>query len=146
MGRRCCVVAVGVGLLLPSPAAADPAKAEREAARIEQARLPYVWGGGHGLRPPAPNKVPGYDCSGAVSRVLFAAGLLKRPKTSYGFMRWGRRGRGPLIIYVRPGHVFAKIRGRYFGTSARNPGGGPGWFRPPPGYVRGFTARIPRAD
>jgi hypothetical protein len=44
---------------------------------------PYRWGGGHrdwGSR--------GYDCSGSVSYVMHAPGLLE----STGFMRWGGGG------------------------------------------------------
>jgi cell wall-associated NlpC family hydrolase len=37
-------------------------------------RTPYIWGGGHGAF-----IARGYDCSGAVSYVLHAAGLLRTP-------------------------------------------------------------------
>ena len=36
---------------------------------------PYIWGGGH-----RSFKSKGYDCSGAVSYVLHAAGLLRSPR------------------------------------------------------------------
>src|SRR4051812_7303766 len=50
---------------------------------------PYRWGGGHrkwGSK--------GYDCSGSVSYVLHAAGLLGWPLRLTGFVGWGRRGPG----------------------------------------------------
>src|SRR5947209_8034192 len=44
---------------------------------------PYVWGGGHSAF-----KASGYDCSGSVSYVLHAAGLLRTPYASGDFMSW----------------------------------------------------------
>lgn len=137
-------LAVAGGLILPATAPAGSIeRAIREANRINRRGLPYVWGGGHGLRPPAPHKVSGYDCSGAVSRVLYVAGLLKRTRTSYEFEHWGKRGHGPISVRVRPGHVFLVIRGRAFGTSAKNREGGAGWFKAERSYLRQFRARRP---
>ena len=104
----------------------------REANRIDRARYPYRWGGGHNPRFTGP-----YDCSGAVSAVLHAAGLLRSPMVSGGFTRWGARGRGLVTIYANASHVYMSIRGRFFGTSRANPGGGAGWFRGAP--RAGFT-------
>ena len=54
--------------------------------------LPYVWGGGH-----RSFFASGYDCSGAVSYVLHAAGLLASPMTSGGLASsWGAPRQGPL--------------------------------------------------
>ncbi|HEV2734538.1 MAG TPA: hypothetical protein VGV85_06845 [Longimicrobiaceae bacterium] len=102
------------------------------ANRIDRARYPYRWGGGHNSRFAGP-----YDCSGAVSAVLRAAGLLRSPLVSGDFMRWGARGRGLVTIYANASHVYMSIKGRFFGTSRSNPGGGAGWFRggPRPGFV-----------
>ena len=102
------------------------------ANRIDRARYPYRWGGGHNSRFTGP-----YDCSGAVSAVLHAAGLLRSPLVSGGFMRWGARGPGLVTIYANASHVYMSIKGRFFGTSRSNPGGGAGWFRgaPRPGFV-----------
>src|SRR5262245_36395987 len=55
--------------------------------------LPYVWGGGHRTFYDS-----GYDCSGAVSYVLHAAGLLASPMTSGGLAQsWGLPGKGRWI-------------------------------------------------
>ena len=54
--------------------------------------LPYVWGGGH-----RSFYASGYDCSGAVSYVLHAAGLLASPMTSGSLATsWGAARQGPL--------------------------------------------------
>jgi Meckel syndrome type 1 protein len=92
----------------------------------------YSWGGGHNMGFSGP-----YDCSGAVSAVLHAAGLLKRPMVSGEFMHWGAPGPGSVTIYANAGHVYMSILGRYFGTSSANPGGGAGWFNggPRPGFA-----------
>lgn len=106
---------------------------------------PYLWGGGHNdtFSPP-------YDCSGSVSAVLHAAGLLSAPLTSSGFATYGDQGPGKYVtLYDNPGvHVFMSIDGNYFGTStAENPGGGANWMpvkpesmpvtRHPAGYTTG---------
>ncbi len=55
------------------------------------AKKPYKYGGGHGRWSDS-----GYDCSGSVSYVLHAAGLLSRALDSTGFMSCGE---------PRPRHV-----------------------------------------
>ena len=70
-----------------------------------------------------------YDCSGAVSAVLHAAGLLKRPMVSGEFMHWGAPGPGSVTIYANAGHVYMSILGRYFGTSSANPAAVPAGSR-----------------
>ena len=102
------------------------------ANRIDRAHYSYRWGGGHNPRFSGP-----YDCSGAVSAVLHAAGLINRPMVSGEFMRWGRPGPGAVTIYANAGHVYMSINGRFFGTSRSNPGGGAGWFNGArrPGFV-----------
>ena len=102
------------------------------ADRIDKARYPYRWGGGHNARFSGP-----YDCSGAVSAVLRAAGLLDAPMVSGQFMRWGRPGPGAVTIYANAGHMYMSINGRFWGTSRSNPGGGAGWFNGSkrPGYA-----------
>ena len=102
------------------------------ANRIDRHHYAYSWGGGHNASFSGP-----YDCSGAVSAVLHAAGLLSSPRVSGDFMHWGAPGPGAVTLYANPGHVYMSILGHYFGTSHANPGGGAGWFRggPRPGFA-----------
>jgi peptidoglycan hydrolase-like protein with peptidoglycan-binding domain len=104
----------------------------RAARSIDRHHYAYSWGGGHNSSFSGP-----YDCSGAVSAVLHAAGLLSSPRVSGGFMHWGAPGPGAVTIYANAGHVYMSILGHYFGTSSSNPGGGAGWFRggPRPGFA-----------
>ena len=93
---------------------------------------PYRWGGGHrGWRD------SGYDCSGAVSYVLHAAGVLDAPMASGAFMSYGMAGPGRWItIYANEGHMFMTINGRRFDTGYG--GNGNRWAsssRPTAGYV-----------
>jgi cell wall-associated NlpC family hydrolase len=85
-------------------------------------RKPYKWGGGHGRW-----RDRGYDCSGSVSYVLHAAGLLKRARASGGLMSYGRRGKGDWItVYANGGHAYMIIAGLRFDTSGRGEEG-PRW-------------------
>jgi cell wall-associated NlpC family hydrolase len=78
------------------------------------ARRPYVWGGGHGSF-----QAPGYDCSGSVSYVLHAAGLLEIPLDSTGLETYGRPGPGRHVtIYANAEHALMVIDGRRFDTIA----------------------------
>jgi cell wall-associated NlpC family hydrolase len=78
------------------------------------ARRPYVYGGGHGSFDSA-----GYDCSGSVSYVLHAGGLLDTPLASGPLTTYGRPGKGRHVtIYANAGHVFMTIDGRRFDTIA----------------------------
>jgi hypothetical protein len=103
-----------------------------KANEIDSHHYAYSWGGGHNASFSGP-----YDCSGAVSAVLHAAGLLSRPMVSGEFMHWGRPGPGAVTLYANAGHVYMSILGHYFGTTSMNPGGGAGWFdgAPRPGFV-----------
>jgi hypothetical protein len=100
---------------------------------------PYVWGGGHGKW-----ESRGYDCSGTVSYVLHAGGLLNTPLVSGAFARsFGRRGKGRWItVYANSGHAFMFIAGLRLDTSGTG-GRGPRW-RLEPRRMRGFVARHPR--
>ncbi len=102
---------------------------------------PYRWGGGH-----ASFFDIGYDCSGTVSYVLAAAGLLRVPLSSNELTHFGNRGRGEWItVYARNGHAFAIIAGLRLDTTAWNnltDRAAPRWqmtARPP----RGFASRHP---
>lgn len=128
-------------------------RAIRAANFINSAHLPYVWGGGHGT-PGVPTKGPrhkggkdvtgpGFDCSGAVSAILYAAGIVKHGGDAASLTRFGHAAKGneAIVIYARGGgdaHTVMQIDGRYFGTNQSNPGGGAGWFDGfnPNGYVK----------
>jgi TP901 family phage tail tape measure protein len=110
-------------------------RALREMNRLDALHLPYVWGGGHST--PAPRNGP-FDCSSAVSRVLQAAGYNNPTMVSGALASWGLPGKGRhSTIYANSGHVFMNMNGRGWGTSASNPGGGPGWlsYSSLPGYT-----------
>jgi cell wall-associated NlpC family hydrolase len=102
-------------------------------------KKPYKWGGGHGGW-----KDSGYDCSGSVSYILHAAGLLSSPQVSGTFARYGKGGKGKWIsIYANKGHVFMVVAGMRFDTSPYGSGArGPRWrlsARP----AGGFKVRHP---
>ena len=100
-------------------------------------RKPYRYGGGHGRFEDS-----GYDCSGAVSYVLHAAGVLGRTRDSSGFMRYGAAGPGRWItVYAHGGHAYVVVAGLRFDTSGRGEKG-PRW-RPEPRTGRGYTVRHP---
>jgi len=110
---------------------------EMVAAADNIATLPYIWGGGHGSW-----VSPGYDCSGSVSYVLHAAGLLSVPEDSSGLMSYGAPGPGQYItIYANAGHAWMTIDGRRFDTVALSEDGsrwGDGG-----GEFAGFVVRHP---
>lgn len=120
-----------------------------DANKISGSGYNYEWGGGHNTTF-APTTGTGhgsgagvgYDCSGAISAVLHAAGLLKQPMVAQQFMTYGHAGPGgphDLTIYASPTHVFAEINGKFFGTSLQNPGGGAAWFAQ--AQTAGYTVR-----
>jgi hypothetical protein len=90
--------------------------------------LPYVWGGGHRTFYDR-----GYDCSGAVSYVLHAAGLLASPMTSGSLASsWGAPGKGRWItVYGNASHAYRVSACKRFDTSSGgdrwNQGSGPRW-------------------
>jgi peptidoglycan hydrolase-like protein with peptidoglycan-binding domain len=95
-----------------TPADVTTALSEMVAAANQIAPLPYIWGGGHGSF-----VSPGYDCSGSVSYVLHAAGLLSVPEDSSGLESYGAPGPGQYItIYANAGHAWMTIEGRRFDT------------------------------
>jgi cell wall-associated NlpC family hydrolase len=115
-------------------APADAPEAVKDAIKAANRirHKPYVWGGGHGSW-----KAAGYDCSGSVSYVLHAAGLLGSPETSGALESWGAKGHGDWItVYANSGHTYMVIAGLRFDTSG--PGqSGPRWRsenRSPRGY------------
>ena len=102
------------GLAVAPASAPDEVKSIIEAGNAI-ATKPYKYGGGH-----ARWNDSGYDCSGSVSYVLHAAGLLNRALDSSGFMSWGEAGRGAwMTICSNPGHAYMIVAGLRFDTSAR---------------------------
>ena len=98
-----------------APASAPPQVHAIIAAGNAIATKPYKYGGGHGRW-----NDTGYDCSGSVSYVLHAAGLLDTALDSSGFMSWGEAGRGQWVtIRTNPGHAYMIVAGLRFDTSAR---------------------------
>jgi hypothetical protein len=123
----------GVATIQPDGSALAPPDAPRPVRKAINAAnriryKPYIYGGGH-----RSFKAKGYDCSGAVSYVLHAAGLLKRPMSSGPLAkRWGTFGTGQWItVYGNRGHAYAVIAGLRWDTSAvgepLNSGSGPRW-------------------
>lgn len=121
----------------------------RKAVAWDKAKVPYLWGGGHGsiAKPGQP-----VDCSGYVSSVLG----LDTPQVSGNFASWGKPGKGRNVtVYANSGHVLMSIRDprtkkvRWFGTSRSmhldgRTNGGAGELKPPPAsYLANFTARHP---
>jgi hypothetical protein len=97
-----------------APLNAPPQVQEVIDAGNEIAHLPYRWGGGHMTFVDT-----AYDCSGSLSFVLAAAGLLRSTMTSGELANWGESGPGKWItIFANAGHTFAYIAGLRFDTVA----------------------------
>jgi hypothetical protein len=123
----------GAATMMPNRSAVAPAGAPLAvqsaiAAANRIRKKTYIWGGGHRRW-----KAKGYDCSGAVSYVLHAAGLLSVPLVSGQLARiWGAPGPGAWItVYANRTHTYMIIAGLRFDTSPRgetlNQGRGPRW-------------------
>lgn len=120
------------------PKAAPQAVKEAIKAANAIAVTPYIWGGGH-----SSFESSGYDCSGAVSYALHAAGLLETPLDSTGLSTWGEPGPGRWItVYANAGHAYAVIAGLRWDTSGDEEGTGPRWHKQPP-YPDGYEVRHP---
>jgi peptidoglycan hydrolase-like protein with peptidoglycan-binding domain len=105
------------------------------AAANQIANKPYIFGGGHGSFVSA-----GYDCSGSVSYVLHAGGLLSSPEDSSALESYGAPGPGRYItIYANAGHAWMTIEGRRFDTGD---GSGSRW-KSAPRSSAGFVVRHP---
>jgi hypothetical protein len=136
----------GTAQLQPDGTAIPPANAPKPVRKAIAAAnkihtRPYIWGGGH-----RSFKSRGYDCSGAVSYVLHAAGILPSPMASGPLMRWGSPGIGSWItVYANAGHAWMTVAGLRFDTSSAgeslNQGSGPRWrvnMRAGSGYAARF--------
>ncbi len=106
---------------------------------------PYIYGGGH-----QSFISRGYDCSGSVSYVLHAGGLLASPLDSEQFLKYGLSGTGNWVtIYTNgPTHAYMEIAGLWFDTAAQTASNGNDRWSltriPEPGYGK-FLARHPSA-
>jgi hypothetical protein len=124
-----------------APSDAPPAIQAAIAAGNAIHTLPYVWGGGH-----QSFTASGYDCSGSVSYVLHAAGLLSSPMASGPLAAsWGVPGKGRWItVFANASHAYMVVAGLRFDTSAvgerLNQGSGPRW-RATKRKARGYTAK-----
>ena len=97
-----------------APVNAPAAVQEVVAAGNQIAHLPYIWGGGH-----LTYEDSGYDCSGSLSYVLAAAGLLDGTMTSGELTHWGQPGPGKWItVFATDGHTFMYVAGLRFDTVA----------------------------
>jgi peptidoglycan hydrolase-like protein with peptidoglycan-binding domain len=111
-GEKAYIDANGMAV---APASAPEAVKAIIAAGNEIATKPYKYGGGH-----ASWNDSGYDCSGSVSYVLHAAGLLDTALDSTGLMSFGEAGRGQWVtIRSHPSHAYMIVAGLRFDTSAR---------------------------
>ena len=130
-------IAIDTAGMVQPPAGAPAAVREMIAAGNAIATLPYIWGGGH-----ASFQAAGYDCSGSVSYVLAAAGLLSAPEVSGDFESYGDAGPGQWVtIYANAGHVWMTIAGWRFDTVALAEGGSR-WAQGG-GEFAGFVVRHP---
>lgn len=106
------------------------------ADKLDAEKRPYLYGGGHA------GDSWSLDCSAAV-----AAALGVDVRTSGEFEKFGQAGKGKAVtLYANDGHVLMEINGHFWGTSASNPEGGPGWIKRadiPASYLKNFTARHP---
>jgi hypothetical protein len=120
-----------------APANAPTAVVNAIAAGNRIRKRPYIWGGGH-----RSFESKGYDCSGSVSYLLHAAGMLSSPLPSGPLMKWGSRGKGHWItVMANGGHTYMIVAGLRFDTSAMGRGGkGPRW-RPSKRSAKGFAVR-----
>jgi cell wall-associated NlpC family hydrolase len=144
-GRGADVVNTRSVLLQSGDATAPPDAPPEVQAIVEAAnkvaRLPYVYGGGHGGGEGL-FVDSAYDCSGSVSFALANAGLIDRPMTSGELARWGEPGQGQWVtIYANAGHAFMVVGGARFDTVGLRQTGSR-WQRPFRS-ISGFTAVHP---
>lgn len=124
---------VGTDGLAVVPVLAPPVVQAVIVAGNKIAKMPYIYGGGHGDWNAA-----GYDCSGSVSYALHGAGLLATSMASGEFETWGDPGPGQWItLYANGGHIYMTVAGLRFDTSGAT-ATGTRWqtdMRPGQGYV-----------
>ncbi|HWK18287.1 MAG TPA: hypothetical protein VNR66_12615 [Solirubrobacteraceae bacterium] len=97
-----------------APVSAPPQVQAIISAGNQIAHLPYIWGGGHGRY-----EDTGYDCSGSISFVFAAAGLLNTTLVSGELAHYGLPGPGKWItVFANAGHTFMYVAGLRFDTVA----------------------------
>jgi Transglycosylase SLT domain len=127
---------------------------------IQEQRIPYCWGGGHG---PAPGpsagsycwnargeqvsggSETGLDCSGSVRWLLALAGYPDPgPLVSGDFAGAYPSGRGAQVtIWSNADHVFVEIDGVDWGTSSSHFAHGPGFgYQPSAGFAASHPAGL----
>ncbi len=130
------LTAAGAATILPDGQATAPSDApgavkDAIAAGNQIIDKPYLWGGGHGQ--PLTELAAGYDCSGATSYVLHAAGLFgDYAHVAAQLESYGRAGPGEWItVYANSAHAFIDIAGVVLDTahytSTTPAGSGPRW-------------------
>jgi peptidoglycan hydrolase-like protein with peptidoglycan-binding domain len=99
-----------------APAGAPQVIQTMIAAANRIATKPYCYAGGHGKW-----NDRCYDCSGSVSYVLHAAGMLSVSEDSTQLESYGSRGVGRWVtIWANAGHTYMQIAGLYFDTAAQS--------------------------
>jgi peptidoglycan hydrolase-like protein with peptidoglycan-binding domain len=100
-----------------TPPASAPQIVQRMIAAANQiATKPYCYAGGHGKWHDSC-----YDCSGSVSYVLHAAGILSVSEDSTQLESFGSRGAGRWVtIWANAGHTYMEIAGLFFDTAAQS--------------------------
>lgn len=103
--------------LAAAPSGAPPAVKLAIAAGNQLISKPYIWGGGHGL--PLSQLDSGYDCSGATSYILHAAGALGLyAEDSTQLESYAQSGPGAWItVYANSGHAFIAVAGIVMNTA-----------------------------
>ncbi len=161
-------------VILPSGEAAAPEQAPDEVKRMIAAgnrinQFAYSYGGAHGApeqtmnqTTPNPGAVPGrlenggpgYDCSSAVSYLLWGGGLKRllggQVLASTGLESVGEPGRGKWVtIYANAGHAYIEVAGIFFDTAGGKgnpptpPATGPRWTPNRYANGEGFVTRHP---
>jgi 3D (Asp-Asp-Asp) domain-containing protein len=129
-GPQAVILASG---LAAAPRDAPAAVKAAIAAGNQLISKPYIYGGGHGL--PLTELAAGYDCSGATSFILHAAGVFGTDaEDSTALETYGQPGPGRWItVYANSAHAFIDIAGVVMNTAwyapvqPTTPDSGPRW-------------------
>jgi hypothetical protein len=134
-----------------APASAPAAVKLAIAAANQIHAKPYKIGSAPVHYGPLAQLWPAYDCSGAVSYVLYKAGLHSAwPDVSGTLESWGEPGPGKWItVYANSAHTFLDIAGRAFDTADYGgpnlpAGPGPRWRQEPTGNLQDGLSYVVR--